>query len=81
MNPVMTMKAGREKSLRQRHPWIFSGAVSRVDGVPEPGESVQVVSDDGTPLGTGAFSPESQIRVLENGEWRDLEPAGKAGDA
>ena len=24
---------------------------------------------------------ESQIRVLENGELRDFEPAGKAGDA
>ena len=49
--------------MLRRHPWIFSGAVSRIDGVPEAGESVQIISSDGTPLGTGAFSPESQIRV------------------
>ena len=26
------LKAGREKSLKRRHPWIFSGAVEKVDG-------------------------------------------------
>ena len=30
----IVLKAGREKSLRHRHPWIFSGAIERVeDGV------------------------------------------------
>jgi 23S rRNA (cytosine1962-C5)-methyltransferase len=47
----------------RRHPWIFSGAVARVDGAPEPGEAVRVLAADGAPLGLGAFSPESQIRV------------------
>ena len=32
--PRVTLKAGRDKSLRQRHPWIFSGAIERVDGMP-----------------------------------------------
>ena len=63
--------------MLRRHPWIFSGAVSRVDGVPEPGESVQVVSADGTPLGTGAFSSESQIRVRM---W-SFDPAVAVDDA
>jgi 23S rRNA (cytosine1962-C5)-methyltransferase len=53
----------RDFSVLRRHPWIFSGAVARVDGSPAPGETVRVLSSDGAPLGTGAFSPESQIRV------------------
>ena len=31
------LKAGREKSVKRRHPWIFSGAVARVDGEPASG--------------------------------------------
>jgi 23S rRNA (cytosine1962-C5)-methyltransferase len=30
MNSVI-LKKGREKNLLQRHPWIFSGAIERVD--------------------------------------------------
>ena len=32
----IVLKPGREKSLRHRHPWIFSGAIERVEG--EPGD-------------------------------------------
>ena len=31
MNPLI-LKKGREKSLRRRHPWIFSGAVEKANG-------------------------------------------------
>ena len=31
---VVRLKAGRERSLQQRHPWVFSGAIDRVDGDP-----------------------------------------------
>jgi 23S rRNA (cytosine1962-C5)-methyltransferase len=53
----------REFSLLRRHPWVFSGAVAQVDGAPEKGETVRVVSSDGAALGVGAYSPESQIRI------------------
>ncbi|MDD4101219.1 MAG: class I SAM-dependent methyltransferase [Kiritimatiellae bacterium] len=53
----------REFSVTRRHPWIFSGAVAAVIGEPQPGETVRVVSDAGTFLGVGAYSPASQIRV------------------
>jgi 23S rRNA (cytosine1962-C5)-methyltransferase len=46
-----------------RHPWIFSGAVDRVVGDPEPGAEVDVHGADGTLLGRGLFNPHSQIRV------------------
>ena len=31
MNKVF-LKAAREKSLKQRHPWVYSGAIARVEG-------------------------------------------------
>ncbi len=61
--PVVTLKKGREASLLRRHPWVFSGAVSAVEGSPQSGAAVRVRSADGRELGTGAFSPSSQIRL------------------
>ncbi len=59
----VALKPGREKSLRRRHPWVFSGAVQRVDGAPQRGDSVVVVSSTGEFLGHGVYCPKSQIRV------------------
>lgn len=42
---------------------MFSGAVDRVDGSPQPGDTVLVRSSDGTALGWAAYSPDSQIRA------------------
>ena len=57
------LHAGREKSLLRHHPWIFSGAVGRVDGNPEAGESVDVFSAKGEFLAKAAYSPHSNIRA------------------
>jgi 23S rRNA (cytosine1962-C5)-methyltransferase len=54
------LKAGRDKSLKRRHPWIFSGAVERVDGEPARGETV-LVKSAGQPIAVAAWSPQSQI--------------------
>ncbi len=62
-DPRAFLKAGREKALRRRHPWIFSGAVERIAGNPQPGETVDVCSSSGEPLARAAFSPRSQIRL------------------
>jgi 23S rRNA (cytosine1962-C5)-methyltransferase len=59
----IVMLPGREKSLLRRHPWVFSGAVAKVEGRARPGDTVEVVSAKGKWLGRGAFSPESNIRV------------------
>ncbi len=61
--PVITLKPGREKSLAQRHPWIFSGAIERIDGDPGPGDTITVVAADGAWLALAAYSPASQIRA------------------
>ncbi|PWB62575.1 MAG: 23S rRNA (cytosine(1962)-C(5))-methyltransferase RlmI [Betaproteobacteria bacterium] len=57
------LKPGREKSLRHRHPWVFSGAIARVEGEPAAGDTVAVVAHDGAPLAWAAWSPASQIRA------------------
>lgn len=57
------LKKGREKSLRNKHPWIFSGAVDKVEGNPRPGGTVYVYSYKNEFLGTGFYSPHSQIRI------------------
>ena len=61
VTPVLVVKAGRDKSLRLRHPWLFSGAVARVDGHPGSGETVAIVTMDGAHLAYAAYSPVSQI--------------------
>ena len=60
---VLFLKKGREKSLLRRHPWIFSGAVDRVEGQPRRGETIRVNSHDGKFLACGAYSPDSQLRA------------------
>ena len=57
------LKKGREKSLRRRHPWVFSGAVEKVTGQPGPGDTVEVCDASGKPLALAAWSPKSQIRA------------------
>jgi len=59
----VVIKPGREKSLRHRHPWVFSGAIERVEGTPAAGDTVALMAHDGAHLAWGAWSPESQIRA------------------
>src|ERR1051325_754980 len=59
----ITLKAGREKSLLRRHPWIFSGAVQYASEDIALGETVDVLSSQKEFLGRAAYSPFSQIRA------------------
>jgi 23S rRNA (cytosine1962-C5)-methyltransferase len=60
---ALLLKPGREKSLLRRHPWIFSGAVARLDGDPALGANVDVLGADGQFLARASYSPHSQIRA------------------
>ncbi|MEO7741996.1 MAG: class I SAM-dependent rRNA methyltransferase [Usitatibacter sp.] len=59
----IVLKPGREKSLRHRHPWVFSGAIERVDGEPAKGDTVVLNAKDGAFLARAAYCPDSQIRA------------------
>jgi 23S rRNA (cytosine1962-C5)-methyltransferase len=68
--PAIILKESREKSLLRRHPWIFSGAIERVDGAPVSGDTLHVRSAQGEFLAWAAYNPGSQIsaRVWS---WRE----------
>ena len=57
----IVIRAGKERSLQRRHPWVFESSIAR--GGADAGETVRVESAEGVFLGWGAFSPKSQIRV------------------
>jgi 23S rRNA (cytosine1962-C5)-methyltransferase len=60
--PVLVLKPGRDRSIKRRHPWVFSGAIENVLGDPQSGDTVLVRSAEGQQLGLAAYSPQSQIR-------------------
>src|SRR5690606_27769344 len=53
----------KERAVRQRHPWVFSGAVARVQGYVGRGDAVDVCDANGEWLARGTWSSGSQIRV------------------
>ena len=57
------LKPKREESLRRFHPWIFSGAVKKIEGSPAEGDVVQVFSADGIFLAMGHYQPTGSITV------------------
>ncbi|STC89563.1 Ribosomal RNA large subunit methyltransferase I [Edwardsiella hoshinae] len=59
----LILAKGREKSLLRRHPWIFSGAVARIEGNAASGETLDVCDHQGKWLAHAAYSPQSQIRA------------------
>lgn len=58
---TITLRAGKERSLLKRHPWVFQGSIDK--GKADPGETVRVQAQDGRFLAWGFYSPSSQIRV------------------
>ncbi|MEO0250027.1 MAG: class I SAM-dependent rRNA methyltransferase, partial [candidate division WOR-3 bacterium] len=74
MKAVLYLRTGREKSPLLRHPWVFSQAVEKVHGAPEPGDVVCVKSAGGEFLAWGFWNPRSQIalRLLEWTQEREI---------
>ena len=72
----LILKPGRDKSLKRRHPWVFAGAIARVEGNPASGETVELRSADGEFLAVAAYSPASQIRArVWDWQPRDIDAA------
>ncbi|MFZ6748436.1 SAM-dependent methyltransferase [Undibacterium sp. Ren11W] len=64
---ILTIKQGKEKSLLERHPWIYLSAIERVDGKYDEkmksGATALVRSSSGQFLARAGWSPKSQIRA------------------
>ncbi|HCE1551529.1 TPA: class I SAM-dependent methyltransferase [Vibrio parahaemolyticus] len=63
MTAAIYLVKRREKSVKRKHPWIFSRGIGEVEGEPALGETVDVFTHDGKWLAKAAYSPESQIRA------------------
>jgi 23S rRNA (cytosine1962-C5)-methyltransferase len=61
MLPRVILKKGREKPIQRGHPWVFSGAVARIEGDVSQGDVGEVYSKEGQFLGMGHLNPSSQI--------------------
>jgi len=57
------LKPKKSEPVRRFHPWIFSGAIQKMDGVPEDGDTVEVFSSKGDYLATGHFHTGGSIAV------------------
>lgn len=47
------LKKGKEESLKRFHPWVFSGAIQKVEGEPVDGDLVDVLSHEGDFIACG----------------------------
>lgn len=61
--PQVTLKPRRALPFFSGHPWVFAGAIARVDGEPAPGAEVRVHAADGKFVARGLFNADSNIRV------------------
>jgi 23S rRNA (cytosine1962-C5)-methyltransferase len=55
--PVIHLLPGKDKPVRQRHPWIFSGAIARTQGELTPGGLADVCDARGEWLARGYVNP------------------------
>lgn len=74
--PTVVLQKRRALPFFSHHPWVFAGAIDRIDGDAQPGDEVIVRSDKGEFIGRGLYNPASQIRVRLYGwdESRSLDP-------
>lgn len=63
------LRRGKEESLKRFHPWIFSGAIHHIEGEPEEGEVVRVLTAEGKFIAVGHWQIGSiAVRVLDFGD-------------
>ncbi len=75
--PAVILQKRRALPFFSHHPWVFAGAIQRVEGDPQPGAEVQVRSFEGKFIGRGLYNPNSQIRVRLYG-WDEVRPLDDA---
>ena len=70
MNKII-LKPGKEESILRHHPWIFSGAIAKIDPAIKEGELVEVFSSKGEKVASGHYQIGSiAVRILEFGHDR-----------
>lgn len=64
---TVQLKKGKDKAVKQLHPWVFSGAIEHISGKVENGDIIRLTSCQNDFLGYGFFNAQSRVavRVLE----------------
>ena len=71
MYKTITLKRGKEESLKRFHPWVFSGAIMRIEEGIDEGEVVRVLTEKGDFIAVGHYQVGSiAVRVLS---FNDIE--------
>jgi 23S rRNA (cytosine1962-C5)-methyltransferase len=71
--PSVVLKPRRALPFFSGHPWVFAGAIARIDGAPEPGTEVALRTLEGEFIARGLFNPDSNIRVRLY-TWNEEQP-------
>lgn len=61
MPATLLLKPGKEKSVRNGHPWIFSGAIATCEGSVQPGEAVDVCDHKRRFLARAFYNPQGSL--------------------
>lgn len=66
------LRSGKDEAVRRFHPWIFSGAIKKMEGVVNEGDNVKVYSNQDEYLATGYYQIGSiAVRIFS---FEDIEP-------
>ena len=72
-NPRAILKAKRAQPFYARHPWVFPGAIDRLEGDPADGSEIDVVSHGDHFIARGIYNGQSKIRVRLY-SWNEEQP-------
>ncbi|HRS53847.1 MAG TPA: class I SAM-dependent rRNA methyltransferase, partial [Bacteroidales bacterium] len=65
MLPKIILKTGKAEAVKRFHPWIFSGAIKKIEGNPDEGDVVEVFSNHNEYLATGIYQKSSiAVRIF-----------------
>ena len=65
MYKIITLRKGKDQSMRRFHPWVFSGAIVKPSNNIAEGDIVKVISAEGEYLGIGHYQIGSiAVRIL-----------------
>ncbi len=69
------LKKGKEKAVRQLHPWVFSGAIEAFKGNPLDGEIVRLCDHEEKFMAYGFYNSQSRVavRLLEWNEEIEID--------
>lgn len=65
MYKTITLKKGKDESLKRFHPWVFSGAIKHCEDGIDEGDTVRVIKENGDFIAIGHYQVGSiAVRVL-----------------